>query len=763
MWNRSRRRRRTARRRPAGSRLSNRRTRLPEVTLEELPELLRLACAKAGWAKLLPVQARAIPYIMAGRNLMVQSHTGSGKTGAFLLPILQRIDLAKKGCQALVLVPTRELAAQVSREAELLGGELGLRTAVVYGGVKYGPQLDAFRGGAQLVVGTPGRILDHLLKGTLILDDLKIFVFDEADRMLSMGFYPDMKRVQQFLPKRPVNGYMFSATIPSFVIRLAEEFLRKPEFLSLSRDHIHVTGTDHIYYVVPGMQRERSLVRIIEMENPLSAIIFCNMRSTVHFVTVVLKRFGYDADELSSDLAQGAREKVMARVRKGTLRFLVATDVAARGIDIPDLSHVIQYEPPEDPELYIHRAGRTGRVGASGTAITLVAGMEQFALKSIARSFNITDLQERTVPTDEDVEGIVAQRVVAALEAELRSRDSLEKERMRRFIPAGPEPGRGRGGVAADRDAPGRLLPAHPSGRAPLPLGGTGGRGARGGSRGIGARRQASRRQEEAPAAAERAGPRTQRHGTAGLISPSKLPVPRRFVPPGGKTAEGTDYALASGQGRAAFRREGLEKKSMRKTNIRNIAIISHVDHGKTTLVDGMLRQTGTFNDHQVIEDRVMDSIDLEKERGITIMAKNTAIRFGEMKINIVDTPGHADFGGEVERSLNMVDGVMLLVDASEGPLPQTRFVLKKALARKIPVVLVINKIDRPDARIEEVINEVYDLFIDLDATEEQIEFPILYTNAKRGVAHRKLGDGSTDFKPLFETIRHGDPRTGGG
>lgn len=410
---------------------------LPEVTLEELPELLRLACAKAGWAKLLPVQARAIPYMMAGRNMMVQSHTGSGKTGAFLLPILQRIDLAKKGCQALVLVPTRELASQVSREAEILGGELGLRTAVVYGGVKYGPQLDAFRGGAQLVVGTPGRILDHLLKGTLILDHLKIFVFDEADRMLSMGFYPDMKRVQQFLPKRPVDGYMFSATIPSFVLRLAEEFLRKPEFLSLSRDHIHVTGTDHIYYVVPGMQRERSLVRIIEMENPLSAIIFCNMRSTVHFVTVVLKRFGYDADELSSDLAQGAREKVMARVRRGTLRFLVATDVAARGIDIPDLSHVIQYEPPEDPELYIHRAGRTGRVGASGTAITLVAGMEQFALKSIARSFNITDLQERTVPTDEDVEGIVAQRVVAALEAELRSRGSLEKERMRRFIPLG--------------------------------------------------------------------------------------------------------------------------------------------------------------------------------------------------------------------------------------------------------------------------------------------------------------------------------------
>ncbi len=191
----------------------------------------------------------------------------------------------------------------------------------------------------------------------------------------------------------------------------------------------------------------------------------------------------------------------------------------------------------------------------------------------------------------------------------------------------------------------------------------------------------------------------------------------------------------------------------MRKEKIRNIAIISHVDHGKTTLVDGMLKQTGTFNDHQIVEDRVMDSMDLERERGITIMAKNTAIRYGDVKINIVDTPGHADFGGEVERSLKMVDGAIMLVDASEGPLPQTRFVLKKALASKLPIILVINKIDRGDARIEEVISEVYDLFIDLDATEAQIEFPILYTNAKLGVAHRKIGDGSTDLQPLFETI----------
>ncbi len=191
----------------------------------------------------------------------------------------------------------------------------------------------------------------------------------------------------------------------------------------------------------------------------------------------------------------------------------------------------------------------------------------------------------------------------------------------------------------------------------------------------------------------------------------------------------------------------------MRKSTIRNIAIISHVDHGKTTLVDAMLRQTGTFRAHQVVEDRVMDSMDLEKERGITIMAKNTAIRYRGIKINIVDTPGHADFGGEVERGLSMVDGAILLVDASEGPLPQTRFVVKKALAGKLPLILVINKIDRGDARLDEVLTEVYDLFIDLDADERQIEFPVLYTNAKAGIAHRRPGDGSTDLIPLFETI----------
>src|SRR5689334_891405 len=187
--------------------------------------------------------------------------------------------------------------------------------------------------------------------------------------------------------------------------------------------------------------------------------------------------------------------------------------------------------------------------------------------------------------------------------------------------------------------------------------------------------------------------------------------------------------------------------------NIRNIAIIAHVDHGKTTLVDAMLNQSGIFGKHEEHVDRVMDSNELERERGITILAKATGVRYHGVKINIVDTPGHSDFGGEVERALKLVDGVMLLVDASEGPLPQTRYVLVKALEARLPPIVVVNKIDRPDARIQEVLNEIYDLFIDLDAAEDQLGFPVIYTNAKLGIAKTDPNCEGTDLRPLFESI----------
>ena len=408
---------------------------LPAITYAELPKIAQDAAASAGWTKLMPVQSKAIPYLLAGRDLMVQSRTGSGKTGAFLLPILHRINLKKRACQALILVPTRELALQVSKEAAILGGATGVSSVAVYGGVGYGPQISALRDGAQLVIGTPGRILDHLLQRTLRLDNLRQLVFDEADRMLSMGFYPDMVQVQSYLPSGPIQGSMFSATFPAHVLRLAQQFLTQPDFLSLSRDRVHVAEAEHVLYADPGMKKDRALVRLIEMENPAAALVFCNTRRMVDYVTIVLQRFGYDADRISSDLSQSERERVLRRVREGKLRLLVATDVAARGIDIPELSHVIQYEPPEDLESYIHRAGRTARAGASGVAISLTASFdERMMMERIAKRYSIP-LEERKLPTDEEVASIVSERVTSLLEAKLRSRDNLQSERMRRFRP----------------------------------------------------------------------------------------------------------------------------------------------------------------------------------------------------------------------------------------------------------------------------------------------------------------------------------------
>ena len=407
---------------------------LPPISLDELPPVMRDAMQRAGWADLVPAQAQSIPYFQAKRDLMVQAQTGSGKTGAYILPILEQLDLKKNTCQALILVPTRELAQQVTKDATLLAGDSGLRVVAVYGGTSYKPQIDAFKQGVQLVVATPGRVLDHLIKRNLSLKHLKILIFDEADRMLSMGFFPDMVHVQEFLPDRPIRSYMFSATFPAQVMSLTRQFLNNPAFLSLSRDHVHVEDTRHVYYITPGMDKDRSLVRIIETENPNQTIIFCNTKDKVFYVTRVLQRFGYNASQISSDLSQKERDRVLNNVRTGKLRFLVATDVAARGIDIPDLSHVIQYEPPDDLEAYIHRAGRTGRAGASGTAIMLVNLNERKHITRLSAHYNI-EFEELPLPSDEDVQTLVAQRLIGQLEGRLRSRDKLKIERMRRFEP----------------------------------------------------------------------------------------------------------------------------------------------------------------------------------------------------------------------------------------------------------------------------------------------------------------------------------------
>lgn len=406
---------------------------LPRVTMADLPEGMREACARAGWQGLMPVQSLAFPYLLEGRDIMVQSRTGSGKTGCYLLPMLPRLSADLKAPQALVLAPTRELAVQVEREAAVLFEGTGIVTAAVYGGVGYKKQMDALREGAQLIVGTPGRVLDHLLRRTLDLKDLRELVFDEADRMLSIGFYPDMKEIQRYLPRRAIHTCLFSATYPPHVLKLAGEFMSAPAMLSLSQKEVHVAEVQHLFCEVKPMDKDRALVRLLETENPASAIIFCNTKSNVHYVAGVLQGFGYSADELSADLSQSRREAVLEKIRQGKLQYLVATDVAARGIDIPELSHVFLYEPPEDHESYIHRAGRTGRAGAAGTVISLVDVMQRMELDRIAKHYKI-GLIPMPLPTDEDVARVAGTRLTAILEGRFRNLTGLERMRVARYV-----------------------------------------------------------------------------------------------------------------------------------------------------------------------------------------------------------------------------------------------------------------------------------------------------------------------------------------
>jgi len=406
---------------------------LPAATVESLPDTLREAVQSIGWSKLMPVQEKAIPYLLDGRDMIVQSRTGSGKTGGFLLPLFNLLDPDLKAAQALVLSPTRELAKQIHEEFDRLRGDHPFSSVVIYGGVKYEPQIRALKNGAQVIIGTPGRILDHIQQGRMILDDLKMLVFDEADEMLSMGFYPDMLKLERYLPNDR-QSCMFSATMPKRVRYLSKKFLNDPGFLSLSSGNVSVDAIEHRYYRVDRMAKDRILARLIEMENPESAIIFANTKRDVEYLGTFLQNYGYDADSISGDLSQKAREKVMKKIRDGRLRFLVATDVAARGIDITDLSHVIQYDIPQDPEYYVHRAGRTARAGKTGTAITLITIEEQRNLLALAQRYSIP-MTQHDVPNEKDVEQRVTERLTVVLESSFRDLSRMEKERLQRFKP----------------------------------------------------------------------------------------------------------------------------------------------------------------------------------------------------------------------------------------------------------------------------------------------------------------------------------------
>lgn len=410
---------------------------LPVLEVTSLPEKIGAAMSAAGWDTLMPVQEKTIPYMLEGTDLIVQSRTGSGKTGAFLLPLFELLNPENDVTQALILTPTRELAKQIHSEFDRMrlattqGVEM--RSVLVYGGVKYGPQIKGLKEGAHVVIGTPGRILDHLNRGTFNLKELDYLIFDEADEMLSMGFYPDMRELKKYLP-RERHSYMFSATIPPKVRSMAREFLAEPQFVSLSAGQESVETLEYRYYVVDRMEKDRLLVRLFELENPESAIVFVNTKRDVEYLAKFLSNYGFNADAMSGDLTQKAREEAMERTKQGKTRFLIATDVAARGIDISDLSHVFMYDVPQDPEYLIHRSGRTARAGKAGVAVVLATVEDQASLLRAASHYGI-EIEKRPVPTADEVSARVAERLTVVLENKLRDRSNLERERMQQFTP----------------------------------------------------------------------------------------------------------------------------------------------------------------------------------------------------------------------------------------------------------------------------------------------------------------------------------------
>jgi ATP-dependent RNA helicase DeaD len=362
------------------------------------------------------VQQEAVPRALAGKDLVVQSRTGTGKTAAFAIPIVERLDPARGDIQALVLAPTRELAQQVAQEVAEVGRGRGVRVECVYGGDSMERQIEGIRAGAQVIVGTPGRVLDHLRRRTMRFEAVRFLVLDEADRMLDMGFAVEMGQIMEYIPPAR-QTLLFSATIPLGIRGLIYHYLTEPEWVLLSEDQIYVKEVVHLYCLTPKLHKEAVLYKLIEYENPASSMIFCNTREETRQVFTFLAGRGLPTAMLSSDLPQRKREQVLARFRSGEVRHLVTTDVASRGIDIEDLSHVFVFSTPESPEQYIHRAGRTGRVGKSGRAISLVSAMDLMNFNRLVKRYHV-DVSELAVPSDAEVQERKVERIAARLAAE---------------------------------------------------------------------------------------------------------------------------------------------------------------------------------------------------------------------------------------------------------------------------------------------------------------------------------------------------------
>jgi len=405
-----------------------------EVSFDDmgLSEPVRQAIAERGYVRPTPVQASTVRPILAGKDVIVRSKTGTGKTAAFGIPIIERIPAGRGKPSALVMAPTRELAIQVAEEMAALARLKGLRVVTIYGGASMGDQLDALHAGAEIIVGTPGRIYDHIRRHTLDLSTCMVACLDEADEMLNMGFFEEVTRILDHLPD-DCQQLLFSATVPADIEQIIHDYLTEPETILLSGDEYRVDNIRNVlYHTNEAYPKPRNLLYMVEIEEPESAIVFCNTRSDTSLITAVLNRNGYEAELLNGELPQKERERVMAKVKRGEVRFMVATDIAARGIDISDLSHVINYSLPEDPAVYLHRAGRTGRIGKKGTALSLVTGAEGITLGVLQKKFGVV-FEEKQMPTQEEARRIWTERHVHEL------RDGMSASIFEGFIPLAQE------------------------------------------------------------------------------------------------------------------------------------------------------------------------------------------------------------------------------------------------------------------------------------------------------------------------------------
>ncbi|GAP13056.1 ATP-dependent RNA helicase CsdA [Longilinea arvoryzae] len=402
------------------------------------PELLQ-AVLEAGFEAPMPIQSAVIPVMLAGQDVIGQAQTGSGKTAAYALPMLQSLLPGPKGIQGLVLVPTRELALQVSEVFNSFGRDLKARVLAVYGGQSYGLQIPALRRGVDIVVGTPGRIMDLMEREELRLEGVRTVVLDEADEMLSMGFIEDIEKILATTPTERQTT-LFSATLPPEIRRLAEQFQNDPQTINIRSEQVTVSTVEQRYYLVHNCDKLAALTRLFEMEDVSGALVFVRTRAETGDLASELTNRGFSAEALNGDLSQDARERTLARFRQKKVNVLVATDVAARGLDIDDLSHVFNFDLPDENELYVHRIGRTGRAGKSGVAISIIAPNERRQLRQI-EAFARVKITRAELPTEEDIRRGREEKLMGQVSTWLkRGRCLHERELVEGLVAEGQDP-----------------------------------------------------------------------------------------------------------------------------------------------------------------------------------------------------------------------------------------------------------------------------------------------------------------------------------